>query len=93
MVLCFSAYIAKGKYELASQELNKLQSIANSPNADQYRVGATPASSVLKVAAYGLQGELHMAKEEYGQAIESFRNGVKIEDGITIPNLLTGLSL
>ena len=76
-----SAYIAKGKYELASQELNKLQSIANSPNADQYRVGATPASSVLKVAAYGLQGELHMAKEEYGQAIESFRNGVKIEDG------------
>ena len=76
-----SAYIAKGNYQLASKELDKLKSIANSPNADQYRVGATPASSVLKVAAHGLQGELHMAKEEYGQAIGSFTSGVKIEDG------------
>ena len=39
-----SAHLAKGNYDLAKIELDKLNNLANSPNADQYRVGATPAS-------------------------------------------------
>lgn len=75
-----SAYLAKGNLEKALIELEKLNAIAHSPDADQYRVGATPASSVLKVAAYGLEGEVYMAKEEYSKAIISFKKGVEIED-------------
>ena len=75
-----SAHLAKGNLSQAQIELNKLKKIANSPNADQYRVGATPASSVLKVAAYGLEGETHMAKGEYSKAVASFKKGVEIED-------------
>ena len=75
-----SAHLAKGNLSQAQIELSKLKKIANSPNADQYRVGATPASSVLKVAAYGLEGETHMAKGEYSKAVASFKKGVEIED-------------
>ena len=75
-----SAHLAKGNLNQAQIELSKLKKIANSPNADQYRVGATPASSVLKVAAYGLEGETHMAKGEYSKAVASFKKGVEIED-------------
>ena len=75
-----SAHLAKGNLSQAQIELSKLKKIANSPNADQYRVGATPASSVLKVAAYGLEGETHMAKGEHSRAVASFKKGVEIED-------------
>ena len=75
-----SAHIAKGNFDLAKIELDKLNNLANSPNADQYRVGATPASSVLKVAAYGLQGEFFSAKGEHLKAVHSFQKGVNLED-------------
>ena len=75
-----SAHLAKGNYDLAKIELDKLNNLANSPNADQYRVGATPASSVLKVAAYGLQGEFFSAHGEHLKAVNSFQKGVNLED-------------
>ena len=75
-----SAHLAKGNFDLAKIELDKLNNLANSPNADQYRVGATPASSVLKVAAYGLQGEFFSAHGEYLKAVNSFQKGVNLED-------------
>ena len=75
-----SAHLAKGNFDLAKIELDKLNNLANSPNADQYRVGATPASSVLKVAAYGLQGEFFSAYGEHLKAVNSFQKGVNLED-------------
>ena len=75
-----SAHIAKGNYELAKTELNKLKKIVNSPDVDRYRVGATPASSVLKVAMMGLEGELFLSKGDFVNAVKSFEKGVDIED-------------
>ena len=75
-----SAHLAKGNLDLAVKELEKLKVIAEAPNADQYRVGATPASAVLKLAAYGLEGEVLMAEGNLTGAIEAFRAGVAIED-------------
>ena len=66
--------------EAASQELVNLKMIAEAPNADEYRVGATPASAVLRLAAFGLEGEVLMAKGDLSGAIEAFRLGVAIED-------------
>ena len=75
-----SAHLAKGNMDLAVKELKKLKAIAEAPNADQYRVGATPASAVLKLAAYGLEGEVLMAEGNLTEAIEAFTAGVAIED-------------
>ena len=75
-----SAYLGKGEMKSALGELAKLQAIANHPDADQYRVGATPASSVLKLAALGLEGEVALARGDLESAIEAFQSGITIED-------------
>ena len=75
-----SAHLAKGNVDAALQELVNLKTIAEAPNADEYRVGATPVSAVLRLSAFGLQGEILMAKGDLSGAIEAFRAGVAIED-------------
>ena len=75
-----SAHLAKGNIEAANRELAKLKAIAEAPNADEYRVGATPASAVLKLAAFGLEGEMLMASGDLSGAIDAFKSGVEIED-------------
>ena len=75
-----SAYLSKGNTQEAEKELERLKAIANAPNADEYRVGATPASAVLKLASYGLEGEFLMASGDLPGAINAFRAGVAIED-------------
>ncbi len=75
-----SAYIAKGDIAAAQKTLQRLEDIANAPNADEYRVGATPASAVIKLAALGLKGEVLMAQGDLDRAIDAFRAGVAIED-------------
>lgn len=75
-----SAHLAKGNIDAAFQELVNLKTIAEAPNADEYRVGATPASAVLRLAALGLEGEVLMAQGDLSGAIKAFRAGVAIED-------------
>lgn len=75
-----SAYAATGAMAKAEAELAKLEAIANSPNADEYRVGASPVSAVLKLASLGLAGEIMQAKGDYDAAIAAFTAGVAIED-------------
>lgn len=75
-----SAHIAKNNLEAAEIELAKLQEIANAPNANEYRVGATPASAVLKLAALGLEGEVLRAQGDLDGAIAAFTKGINIED-------------
>ena len=75
-----SAHLAKGNTKAALEELAKLKTNAKSPNADNYRVGATPASAVLQLAAFGLEGETLTAQGDLSGAIEAYRAGVAIED-------------
>ena len=75
-----SAHIAKGDLAAAEMTLQQLEGIANAPNADEYRVGATPASAVIKLAALGLKGEVLMAQGDLDGAIDAFRAGIVIED-------------
>ena len=75
-----SAYLAKGDIDSAIRELDKLKELVNSPDVDKYRVGATPASAVLRVAAFGLEGEVLMATGDLSGAIKAFKSGVAIED-------------
>ena len=66
--------------QAAEKALDRLRAIADAPNADEYRVGATPASAVLKLASHGLEGELLMASGDLPGAIDAFLAGVVIED-------------
>ena len=75
-----SAYLSKRNTNQATQELNKLKKIINSPDVDKYRAGATPVSRVLKAAAYGLEGEIFLADSKYPEAIEAFTLAVELED-------------
>ena len=74
------AYAATGDLERATAESQKLNALANAPDADKYRVGATPASAVLKLAALGLEGEIKQAQGDLDGAIEAFSKAVEIED-------------
>ncbi len=74
------AYVAMGELDKARAESKKLSALANAPNADEYRVGATPASAVLKLAAFGLEGEIHQANGDMDAAVAAFKEAVAIED-------------
>ncbi len=75
-----AAYAATGDLGKAQAESDKLSALANSPDADQFRVGATPASAVLKLAAFGLEGEIAQARGDLPAAIAAFEEAVAIED-------------
>ncbi len=75
-----SAFVATGDLQAAKLESDKLTKLAYAPNADEYRVGATPASAVLKLAAQALLGELKQAQGDNIAAIAAFTEAVAIED-------------
>ena len=75
-----SAHLGKGDLPAAKAQLARLQAIAGAPDADDYRVGATPASAVLRLAALGLEGEVLMAEGDLKGAVAAFEAGVAIED-------------
>ena len=76
-----SALTATGDLEAASARSAALTALANAPDADSYRVGATPASAVLRLAAFGLEGEIKLASGDFEGAIAAFEQAVAIEDG------------
>lgn len=75
-----SALIATGDMAGARIQLDRLRKIADAPGADEYRVGATPASAVLRLCLLGLSGEIFQADGDIIQAIETFEKGVALED-------------
>jgi len=75
-----SAYVATGDLQRANAESQKLSKLAYAPGADEYRVGATPASAVLKLAAQALMGEVKQAEGDIEAAISAFTEAVAIED-------------
>ena len=75
-----SAHLGKGDLPAAKAQLARLKAIAEAPDADDYRVGATPASAVLRLAALGLEGEVLMAEGDLKGAVAAFEAGVAIED-------------
>ena len=75
-----SSFIGTGRLDEARREVEKLEAIAFADNADSYRVGATPASAVLRLAAAGLRGEYLEAMGDLDGAIAAFEEAVAIED-------------
>ena len=75
-----SALLNSGDREGAETQLARLLEITEAPNADQYRAGPTPVSSILKLAALNLTGEIKQAEGDLVGAIAAFENAVELED-------------
>jgi len=75
-----SAYRAKGDLTAARLELSKIWQIISIGNVNEYRVGPTPVSSLLKLAALGLSGEIKQASGAISDAIRDYQAAVKLED-------------
>ena len=74
------AYAAKGDLISARRELGKIWQITSLNNVNQYRVGPTPVSSLLKLAALGLSGEIKQASGALNEAIADYQAAVELED-------------
>jgi tetratricopeptide (TPR) repeat protein len=75
-----SAYVAKGDIARAQTELANIRRVAKLPNVNEHRVGPSPVSSILSMAAYGLDGEIKQSQGDLDGAIEAFAAAVELED-------------
>ena len=75
-----SALLATGDIDAAKKQLDKLQNISNSPDIDQYPAGPTLNSSIIKIAALGLRGEILQKTGNLSAAVSAFEEAVAIED-------------
>ena len=74
------ALIAKGDLSSARRELGDLWKIISLKNIDQNGVGPTPVSSILKLAARALSGEIKQASGDLDAAIADYEAAIAIED-------------
>ena len=77
-----SAHAARGEPGLARQELAKVRTAAADPAIADLRVAANPAPKLLKIAAFGLQGEIAQVAGDIDQSIDAFREAVRLEDSL-----------
>lgn len=75
-----SAYVATGDIERAEAQLANILRIVDMPNVNEHRVGPAPVSSILTMAAFGLEGEIKQATGDLGGAIDAFEAAVALED-------------
>ena len=75
-----STYVATGDLIKAQIELDNIKRILSLENVDQYRVGANPVSTVLKLAELALTGEMLEAEGNLEEAIKHYSAAVDIED-------------
>lgn len=75
-----NALLNTGDIEGAETQLARLREITEAPNADQYRAGPTPVSSILKLAALNLTGEIKESQGDLDGAISAFETAVALED-------------
>jgi tetratricopeptide (TPR) repeat protein len=77
-----SAYVARGDLDGAGEELHALRAAAADPKMPGLLVLANPASTLLQLAAFGLEGEIAQARGTLDAAIASFEAAVEIEDAL-----------
>jgi tetratricopeptide (TPR) repeat protein len=74
------ALVAKGDLTSARRELGDLWKIISLKNIDQNPVGPTPVSSILKLAARALSGEIKQVSGNLDSAIADYQAAIAIED-------------
>jgi tetratricopeptide (TPR) repeat protein len=77
-----SSSTAQGDFDSAQSALAKLQDL-QSPGLELIRARINPVSTLLQIAALGLDGEIKQARGELSGAIESFEKAVYLEDRLS----------
>ena len=75
-----SAYVGTGDVASAQAQLANILSIVDLPNVNEHMVGPAPVSSILTMAAFGLEGEIKQANGDVDGAIAAFSAAVELED-------------
>ncbi|MFM1896866.1 MAG: hypothetical protein RLZZ385_1940 [Pseudomonadota bacterium] len=75
-----SAYVATNQMPQASSELENIRRQAADETVDQTGVGPTPASQLLTIAGFALEGEIKEAQGDLNGAIEAYNRAVQLED-------------
>ena len=74
------ALVEKGDLSSARRELGDLWKIISLKDIDQNGVGPTPVSSILKLAARALSGEIKQSSGDLDAAIADYEAAIAIED-------------
>ncbi len=78
-----SADVAQGDLESAQTALAKLQDLQSYPGLEKIRSQFNPVSPLLKIAAFGLDGEIKQARGDLSGAIASFEKAANLEDRLS----------
>jgi len=78
------AFTAKKKLDNASQELERLQTIASQNSLTDYRVtfSRNGAKAILEIAVEVLAGEMAAKRGDFDQAIARLHRGILLEDNL-----------
>ena len=77
-----SAYANTGNIEQAAQSLATLQSLMADPSLSSTGFATNPRSSLLEIAAFGLEGEIKQASGDLSGAVTAFETAVAKEDSL-----------
>lgn len=75
-----SAYVHTQQLPRAEMELNNIRKQAGDERVDSTGVSPTPASHILSLAGYALEGEIKEARGDLSGAIEAYNRAVQLED-------------
>lgn len=75
-----SAQVATGDLSAADAALNNIRRQSEDRDADTTGVGPTPASHILRLAAFALDGEIKEARGDLDGAIEAYTRAIELQD-------------
>jgi tetratricopeptide (TPR) repeat protein len=77
-----SAQVAFDEFTDAEQSLDRVRAIASDPASETIFRNAAPTSTLMELAAFGLEGEIKQAQGNLNGAIAAFAAAVSIEDSL-----------
>lgn len=78
-----SAYAARGEMAAAEAERERLRVVARDPAMAKHMVMVNPASTILEMVAYALDGELLLARGHAAEAVNAFAAAVRLHDTLS----------
>ena len=75
-----SAFVAKGDYAKAEDELKELKAAAGEPSLKEMLAAVNAAPTILELSALALDGELLSGQGRHAEAVNAFAAAVKLQD-------------
>jgi len=76
------AFLQGGRIDEARAELGALEEVAADPDGASLMIGASPATTLMNIAAESLSGEIAAKSGEYERAVRHLDRAVRLEDSL-----------